>query len=544
MPRKIKVIPKKKQNTPADPRTKSFPVVGIGGSAGGLEAFQELLVNISDKPGMALVFIMHMAQGRKSLLPELLARKTKMPVSEITNGMVPEINHVYIKPSGTNLSMVNGKLTLSAMANEKNKHMPIDYFFRSLADELDNRSIGVVLSGTATDGTLGAGAIKAAGGITFAEDEKSAAFSDMPQSAINSGCVDFVLSPKRIAVELERISKHPLLSFSALFKTDAPIVLEDKGFQNIFDMLRRAKGLDFTYYKHATTARRISRRIILTKQGDFRNYIKFLRENECEIDYLYEDLLINVTNFFRDQKAFHALEKSVIPEILKNATKDQGIRIWVPGCSSGEEAYSIAILVAEALGRNTGVIPVTIFATDMSGNSINKARRGVYGKNIKDTVSPARLKSFFTKEGNSYKVSKSIREMCVFSEQNVFNDPPFSNVDLVSCRNLLIYLQPILQKKTFHNFHYSLKPNGFLFLGNSESIVGCSNLFKVLDRKHKIFVKRYVSIKPKFQLGQRYYPSEKLKVTEKTVIDTGKETDIVDIAAKVVFDEYASCGVC
>lgn len=534
---------RKKKIIAAHNQKKSFPIVGIGGSAGGLEAFQKLLTNISDKPGAAFVFIMHLTPGHKSLLPELLAAKTKMPVSEIVNGMVPEINHVYVKPSGTNLSLACGRLILSVLEDEKVKRMPIDYFFRSLADELNNRSIGVILSGTATDGTLGAGAIKAAGGITFAEDKKSAAFYDMPKSAIAAGYVDFVFSPKRIAGELERIARHPLISSATLFKTEEPIITEDMGFKGIFDILRRAKGLDFTHYKPATTTRRISRRVVLTKQGNLKSYIKFLREDKDETGCLYEDLLINVTNFFRDQKAFHALEKLVIPKILKNKTKDQGVRIWVPGCSSGEEAYSIAILLTEALGRNTGVVPVSIFATDMSDIGINKARRGIYGLSIKEAVSPARLKKFFTKEGNSYKISKSLREMCVFSKQNVFSDPPFSNVDLVSCRNLLIYLQPMLQKRAFHNFHYSLKPNGFLFLGNSESAAGYSNLFKDLDRRQKIFVKKYVPIRPGPELGQKYYPAKKLEAKEKIATKIGKETDIADIADRIVLDEYAPCGV-
>lgn len=534
---------RKKNIIPLTPQEKPFPIVGIGGSAGGLEAFQELLTNLSDKPAMALVFIMHLAPGHKSLLSELLARKTKMPVSEITNGMVAKINHVYIKPPSANLSIAGVKLILSVVENEKVKRMPIDYFFRSLADEIGNRSIGVILSGTATDGTLGAEAIKAAGGITFAEDEKSAAYDDMPKSVISAGCADFVLSPKKIAAELERIARHPLISSEALFKAKEPIIAEDKGFKSIFDILLQVKGMDFTYYKPATTARRISRRIVLTQQGKFKNYIKFLREDKFEADRLYEDLLINVTGFFRDPKAFQALEKLAIPAILKNKTKDQGIRIWVPGCSSGEEAYSIAILLIEALGRNAGVVPVNIFATDMSEIGIDKARRGVYGLNIKDHLEPARLRRFFTKEGNSYKISKSLRQICVFSKQNVFSDPPFSNIDLISCRNLLIYFQPMLQKRVFHNFHYSLKPNGFLFLGNSESAAGYSNLFKCLDRRQKIFVKKYVLIRPELKLGQRYHPPEKLKIKENTVVKSGKEIDLACLADRIVLNEYAPCGV-
>lgn len=471
-----------------------------------------LLRNISHKPGVALVFIMHLTPGHKSLLAELLSKITKMPVSEITSGMVPEINHVYVKPPNANLTLARGKLMLSALEGEGVRRMPIDSFFRSLADELGSRSIGVIMSGTATDGTLGAEAIKAAGGITFAQDQKSAKYNDMPQSAISAGCVDFILSPKKIAGELERIAKHPFISSAAPVKPEQQVITEDRSLESIFDILRRAKGLDFAYYKTATISRRVSRRIVLVKQGNLKNYIKFVRGDNKEVEKLYEDLLINVTGFFRDEKVFHALEKSEIPVILKSKTKDQSVRIWVPGCSSGEEAYSIAMLFAEALGRKAGAVPVQIFATDVSEEGINKARRGIYGPSIKDNVGPVRLKRFFAKEGNYYKISKSLREMCVFLRQNVFGDPPFSNIDLISCRNLLIYFQPVLQKKVFHNFHYSLRPGGFLVLGNSESIGGYSNLFKDLDRKQKIFVKKYISIRPGLELGQGYYPPKELEV--------------------------------
>jgi len=486
---------------------------------------------------------MHLAPKHKSLLPELLARETKMPVSEITSGMIPEINHVYVKPANANLVLEGGKLILSALKVEDTKRMPIDSFYQSLADELAGRSIAVILSGTATDGTLGAEAIKAAGGITFVQDEKSAKFNEMPRSAIAAGCADFVLSPKKIAVELKRIARHPLISSAAPVQTDKPIIAEDKGFKSIFDILCRAKGLDFAYYKTSTTTRRISRRIILSKQGSLNKYIRLLLENKDELDRLYEDLLINVTGFFRDPKAFHELEKLVIPNILKNKTKNQGVRIWVPGCSSGEEAYSIAMLLTEALGEKTGVKPVCIFATDMSEIGINKARRGVYGQSIENDITPVRLKKFFTKEGNSYTISKSLREMCVFSKQNVFSDPPFSNIDLISCRNLLIYLQPVLQKKVFHNFHYSLKPGGFLLLGTSESISGYSNLFKDLNKKQKIFEKKYVPRRPEFELGQRYYPEKKFEIKEEIDTKIGKGVDIVGMADSIVLSEYAPCGV-
>lgn len=522
---------------------KYFPIVGIGGSAGGLEAFEDLLKNISNKPGMAIIFIMHLSPGHKSLLTELLARKTNMPVSEITNGMTPQIDHVYVKPANANLVLKNGRLVLSALNDTDAKRMPIDTFFHSLAEELGNRSVGVIMSGTATDGTLGAEAIKAGGGITFAQDGESAKYNDMPQSAIAAGCVDFVLSPKKIAVELERISRHPFISSLAPIKTDDAIIAKDKSFETIFDILRRSTGLDFTYYKAPTISRRISRRIVVTKQGNLKNYVKFLRGDNNEVASLYEDLLINVTSFFRDKKVFQALERSVIPAILKSKKKDESVRVWVPGCSSGEEAYSIAILFAEALGRRTGTFPIQIFATDVSNVGIDKARRGVYGQAIKNDISPARLKRFFIKEGSQYRISKSLREMCVFSKQNVFSDPPFSSIDLISCRNLLIYIQPILQKKIFHNFHYSLRPGSFLVLGNSESAAGYSNLFKDLDRKHKIFTKKYVPIRLEPESVQEYYPLKKSEAQGKIAIKTEKGADVNFLVDSILLNEYAPCGV-
>jgi len=541
--KKIRVTAKNKKIRPAPPKTASFPIVGIGASAGGLEAFQELVKNLSAKPGMALVFIMHLSPGHKSMLTELLARLTKMPVSEITNGMPLEVNHVYVIPPSVNVSIASGKLILSNMKDAGLRRMPIDYFFRSLAQEQKNRAIGVILSGTATDGTLGAEAIKAEGGITFAQDEKSAKYAGMPQSAIAAGCVDFVLTPKKITRELERIAKHPFISPAGAVKTDKPIVTEDKGMESIFDILRLGYGLDFTHYKTPTIGRRVSRRMVLLKLENLKDYVKFLRGNKGEAGRLYEDLLISVTSFFRDGKVFHTLKKLVLSAILKNKTKGQEVRIWVPGCSSGEEAYSIAICLIEALGNKTSVVPIKIFATDVSGSGINKARRGIYGANIKNDVTLKRLKRFFTKEGNSYKISKSLREMCIFSKHIVFSDPPFSNLDLISCRNLLIYLQPVLQKSVFHKFHYGLRPGGFLLLGNAESAGGYSNLFKALDRKQRIFVKKYLSIGSELELGQKYYPPKKLEIKEEAGIKKGKETDIESLVERIVPSEYVPCGV-
>ncbi|MBN1869174.1 MAG: response regulator [Candidatus Omnitrophica bacterium] len=543
MLRKIKATRRKDKTRLLAPPKKLFPIIGIGGSAGGLEAFQELLKNISNNPGMAIVFIMHLAPGHKSMLRELLARLTKMSVSEITNGMPLEVNHVYVIPPGVDVSIAGGKLVLSNMKNAGLKRMPIDYFFRSLAEAQGNRAIGVILSGTATDGTLGAEAIKAEGGITFAQDEQSAKYAGMPQSAVAAGCVDFVLSPKKIARELERIARHPFISPAGAVKTDKPIITEDKGLESIFDILRSGHGLDFTHYKASTIMRRVSRRMVLLKLEKLQHYAKFLIGNKDEAERLYEDLLINVTSFFRDGKVFHTLKKLVLSGILKNKTKGQEVRIWVPGCSSGEEAYSIAICLIELMENKKSEVPIKIFATDASESGIHKAHRGLYGENIKNDVTPECLKRFFTKEGHSYKISKRLREMCIISKHNVFSDPPFSNLDLISCRNLLIYLQPVLQRSVFYKFHYGLRPGGFLFLGNSESVSGYSNLFKALDRKQRIFVKKYLPIEPELESGQKYSPPKKLEIKEKAGIKKGKEMDIESMIERLVQSVYASCGV-
>ncbi|MDD5432072.1 MAG: PAS domain S-box protein [Candidatus Omnitrophica bacterium] len=520
-----------------------FPIVGIGASAGGLEASEDLLKNLSDKPGMAFVFIMHLSPNHKSLLPELFARTTKMPVKEIKNGMLIEVNHVYVKPPDTNLAIQGRKLILSKRSNNDFKHMPIDYFFRSLAEELGNRSIGVILSGTASDGTLGAEAIKAEGGIVFAQDEKSSRYSGMPQSAVVAGCVDFVLSPKKIVLELRRIVKHPFMSSVKIIKANKLALSQDKGFVSIFALLRQNFGLDFTHYKATTISRRISRRMLLLGLKNIKDYIKLLSDDKKELSNLYEDLLLKVTGFFRDEKAFEVLKKKVLPLILKNQAKNQQIRIWIPGCSTGEEVYSIAMCFVELIGDKSSTARIKIFATDVSEICINKARRGIYSENIKGAVSSERLKRFFSKQGNFYKISKNLRDMCIFSKQNVFSDPPFSNLDLISCRNLLIYFQPVLQKKAFHNFHYGLKPGGFLFLGSSESVGGYLNLFKPLDRKEKIFIKKYVSIGPELQLEERFYPLKKVEIKKSVSIKKEKETDFESLIEQAMLREYAPCGV-
>lgn len=541
--KKTKSGDRNKKLPPAESNHSSFPIVGIGASAGGLEAFQQLLAKLSDKPGMALVFIIHLAPEHKSILTEILTKSTKMPVNEIKNGMNVLVNHVYIIPPSANVSIENGKLILSKRNAADPKHMPIDIFFKSLAKDRGSKSIGVILSGTATDGTLGSEAIKAEGGIVFAQDSKSAKYDGMPQSAISAGSVDFVLPPRKIAEEMERIIRHPLLSSPGNIGEKFSREDKGRGLEQIFDLLHSVKGLDFSHYKPTTINRRISRRMILHKLKNLSAYIKFLRSNSSEIENLYDDLLINVTSFFRDPKTFDSLKKQILPEILKNKTKDQVVRIWVPGCSSGEEAYSIAICLIEAMGNRIKTIPIQIFATDVREVSLKKARKGMYGKNIEDSVSGERLKLFFKKDGGSYCISKQLRDMCVFSMQNVFSDPPFSNIDLISCRNLLIYLQPALQKTVLQKFHYAIRPGGFLLLGNSESIGSLSNLFTPFDKKNKIFIKKYVLEAQRMVLEFPRYPAKKLKTGISSAPKQRGGVDAERIIEQIVLNEYASSSV-
>ena len=532
--------------------TPGLIVVGIGGSAGGLDAFREFLRNLPITTGMAFVFISHLSPDHKSQLTELLARQTKMLVSEAENGMLVESNQIYVIPSKVNMSILDGKLILIKQKASELIRMPINTFFISLAKEQKNKAIGIILSGTATDGTLGTEAIKAEGGITFAQDEESAKHYGMPQSAITAGCIDFVLPPQKIALKLQRIAKHPYISEFEFSKSKTEAKVDEifykertkkDALEKIFAKLSLAKGLDFSHYKPSTIKRRILRRMALVQLHKLDDYEKLLIKNSDEVDKLNDDLLLSVTAFFRDSKVFDKLKKQILPTIFNNKTNDQAVRIWVPGCSSGEEAYSISICICEIIKTYEYANPVQIFATDVNQNNIDKARHGIYDKKIEDSVSPSRLRLYFTKVGNSYKVSKQLRKMCIFSKQNVFTDPPFSNVDLISCRNLLIYLQSVLQSRVFRNFHYSLCPDGFLLLGNSESIGSYSNLFKVHDNTLKFFIKKYSTIRSELKLDPSYFQPTKLINSTGIKTEEFKKNDLKSIIDNVIVTEFAPCGV-
>jgi two-component system, chemotaxis family, CheB/CheR fusion protein len=513
-----------------------FPIVGIGASAGGLEAFTEFLTHLPNDTGMGFVLVQHLAPDHKSLLTEILAKATRMPVIEVRDGMTVEPNHIYIIPPNRKMTISQGVLKLTPRENTHGKHMPVDSLFYSLA-ERGQKAIGVVMSGGDGDGTLGLETIKAQGGITFAQSEGSAQFHSMPHNAALSGCVDFILSPQEIAEELARISRHP-------FVNSVKTLSESKDdFQEIFTLLRPV-GIDFTNYKLPTLKRRIQRRLVLHKLEKLEDYVKYLQDNPAEVEALSQDCLIHVTSFFRDSEAFQALTNQVFPTITQDKSQSNAIRIWVPACSTGEEVYSIAICLLEFLSDWATKPTIQIFGTDISDSAIEKARSGRYVKNLTGNVSPERLQRFFLKVEGGYQVSKIIREMCVFAKQNLVADSPFSNLDLISCRNVLIYLQPASQKKVIPLFHYSLKPTGFLFLGISETTGEFSNLFALVDKKYKIYSRKVASIRLNLDFVTSNYPAEKAssKIINKDK-DAGNGVDIQKEAERIIWDKYAPVGV-
>src|SRR5262252_1360336 len=492
---------KEKGTTPAEhletDRSKShgkrrFPVVGIGASAGGLEATTALLKAVPNNLGMAYVVLPHLDPLRESAFSEILSRITRMPVRDAKDQTSVEPNHVYVIPPNFEMTIVEGVLHLNHTGEPRIVRTTIDTFLRSLAQDLGNYAIGVILSGTASDGTIGLTAIKGEGGITFAQDS-STKYDGMPASAIAAGCVDMVLPPEGIAKELVRIAQHPYV-MGATMPMEHDGTSKAAQMSQIFALLRRATRVDFSEYKPPTIGRRVARRMALHKIEHLAEYVELLQRDRLELNSLYQDLLINVTSFFRDPGAFEAIKSVVYPELLKNRDHTfPPIRIWVPGCSTGEETYSHAIALTEYLSEERIETPVQIFSTDLSDIAIQRARSGIYKETIESDLSPVRLRRFFQKVDSGYQISKTIRDLCIFSTQNVFNDPPFSRIDLISCRNVMIYLSQSLQKRVIPVFHYALNHNGFLMIGNTEGLVGPgSELFEIAERKQKIYRKKSV----------------------------------------------------
>lgn len=468
----------------------SFAVVGIGASAGGLEAFTEFLKALPTTTGMAFVLIQHLDPNHESILTSLLAKTTTMPVKEVTDAIQVTPNHVYVIPPNSELTIKSGILNITPRREDGKLHLPINHFFTSLADDRKNNAIGIVLSGTASDGTLGLAAIKAKKGTTFAQDEETAKFKGMPTAAIESGSVDFVLSPKNIALELSRISKQQYIHESKTNSIEESTQEENISLGKIFSLLKKNTGVDFHHYKHATIDRRIKRRMHLHKLNNLDGYAEYLQDNSGETDVLFKDLLINVTSFFRDPGSLLFFKEKVLPRLIENKSSKESLRVWVAGCATGEEAYSLAIVLTEYLRSKSLNIPIQIFGSDLSQSAIDKARKGLYTQNDLHDVSARRIKDFFIKVGNNYQVTDAIRDICIFAPHNVFKDPPFSRLDLISCCNLLIYVDTELQEKILRSFHYALKPSGHLVLGKSEGIGTSINLFTQIDRKYKLFMRK------------------------------------------------------
>ena len=534
-------FPKKRS---ANPRLKQKEkenryIVGIGTSAGGLEALQKLFENTPAKTGMAFVLVPHLDPTHVSIMPELLQKYCRMPVREITDGMAVAIDTVYIVPSNKNLAILHGVLQLLETTENPGSHMPIDYFLRTLAQDAGARAIAVILSGMGTDGTLGLRAVKGELGMAMVQDFQSAKYDGMPRSAEATGLVDFILPPEKMAEQLVKYVQHVgQKTLPAMHLTDGALPL---AMQKIFILLRSHTGHDFSFYKPSTISRRIERRMNLHQIDVVADYVRLLQENPQEISLLFKELLIGVTNFFRDSEAFEALKRKCLINLIKGKSDNDTLRMWSTGCSTGEEAYSLGILVQECLeetGRNIGV---QIFATDIDADAIEVARSGVYPASISADVSQERMRRFFSKQDTTFRIKKNIRETLVFAPQDIIRDPPFTKLDLISCRNLLIYLEPVIQKKLLPLFHYALNPGGTLFLGTSETIGGFADLFEVTDKKWKIFRRKHTAAA--YHAAVEFPFPSKLEHGADMNIVKPKELNLSRMAEKILLENYAPPGV-
>ncbi|MES2206192.1 MAG: chemotaxis protein CheB [Pseudomonadota bacterium] len=544
--RSSKILKDNVQDFPANNLTL---IVGVGASAGGLEAFKGLLSALPETCAMAYVLVHHLDPSHKSDLSALLATITKLTVLEATQGLKILPKHVYVIPPNTSLTLKHGILQLEPRADASLPYLPIDHFLCSLADDQQANAIAVILSGTGSDGTQGVAAIKAVGGITFAQEETSAKYPGMPQSAIRSGNVDFILPLDQIAAELSRIEHHPFISdlaelrdTPATYNEEIPALLsEDKHFKTILKLLRTTSGVDFSTYRDTTIKRRIVRRMILHAKAGLGDYVELLEKDSTEAEALYNDLLINVTSFFRDPETFAIIKDKIFPQILKSKKPGETIRLWVPGCSTGQEAYSLAMLLLECLDDQP-CPPVQIFATDLSDTqALRRAREGFYPKGIETEVSSERLNRFFTKENGGYSIDTRIKEMCVFAKHNVATDPPFSRVDLISCRNLLIYLSLPLQRRVIPTFHYALNTEGFLLLGASETVGVFTDLFNAVEPKHRIYIK-------KASAGRQYQHFNAKDFRVQMALDSGSTLPVASpadwqrAAERMIVEKYAPVG--
>jgi len=468
-----------------EPKTDNTPTyyVAIGASAGGLEAIDTFFTNMPAKSGLAFIVVQHLSPDYKSLMVELLSKKTLMPVHRAEDNMLVQPNNVYLIPPKKNLTIFHGKLFLGEQDHSRGVNLPIDVFFRSLAEDQSEKSIGIILSGTGSDGTRGLRVIKEYGGMVMVQKEDTAKFDGMPRAAISTGLSDFIVPPEEMPVQLLSFAKHPYAAKSVRSET---LLSDEEGLTRIFSILRDKCKVDFTFYKPSTITRRIERRMAINQTEDIKNYVGFLVQNPGEVIALYRELLIGVTSFFRDQEAFDVVAQKWMPEVLASAINRE-VRFWVAACSTGEEAYSLAIMVRECMDELKLNIDVKIFATDIDRDAIHFAATGIYPESIAADLSPKLLSKYFHKRDDHFQIARNIREMVVFAQHNLIKDPPFTNISFLSCRNILIYFQPILQRKVFEFFNFSLNPNAILMLGTSESTGDMADYFDVLETKWKIY---------------------------------------------------------
>lgn len=526
-----------------------FPVVGIGASAGGLEAFSQLFEHLSLTTGMAYIVVQHLDPHRPGLLPGLLGRVTKMPVLEGQHDMRVQPNHVYVIPPNADLELEHDLLKILPRTETRGQHLAINTLFYSLADEYKQYAIGVLLSGTGSDGTLGLQAIKTAGGITFAQDAHSARYPQMPQSAVAAGCVDRMLSPAEIAEELAQLRTRVSLTLLPQEKPAEVLSEEEQMLTDILLTLRSRTGVDFLAYKPATLKRRIEHRMAALHIERLIDYVSYLSIHQDEIEALYQDVLIHVTSFFRYPEAFDALRHLAFPQIVEHHSSGNALRVWVPGCSTGEEAYSLTISLIEFLEESSLTLPIQIFATDINPRTILQARTGIYPKNALAIISKERLERFFTpvdQTQGTYRIAKVVRERCIFAQHNVVKDPPFSHLDLVSCCNVLIYLGKSLQQKAIQTFHYALDPHGFLLLGASESVDPLSQLFARVEQHQKLYRKKAVISNPLFfpvTSGEVEAMSAPRKRESQMPEETSKSFDLQQEADRLLLEHYVPASV-
>lgn len=462
--------------------------VGIGASAGGLEALQELFSHLSNDTGAAFIVVQHLSPDFKSMMPELLSKHASMPIHQVSDSMFVEANTIYLMPPRKNMMLAEGKLLLSDQMPDSHLHMPIDIFLRSLAEEQQHHAIGVILSGTGSDGTRGIKALKESDGLVIVQEPSSAKFDGMPISAQNTGLVDLLLTPMKIGESIVNYISHPIISGKEASLKNS-ISGEDDVLREIFQILKRHSSINFSEYKASTVARRIERRLGINQLTSLDAYLRLLLDSPRELQILGKELLIGVTRFFRDDEAFAKLVTDIAPRIVERARGGEDIRLWIAGCSSGEEAYSLAILFDECAKRKSVDCNVKIFATDVDEEAIAEASTGLYSLDIDQEVSAERLENYFTKRDDGYVVSQRLRQMVIFATHNMIEDPPFSNIDLVSCRNVLIYFQHAAQKKVLSSLFFALKREGNLFLGSSESLGDLQSHFETIDERNRIFVK-------------------------------------------------------